>query len=204
MPYDVTTITVAPNAHIKALPFVESALATASRKGEFLACLYADIGELNRVMLLHSYGSEADLAADRAAMLSAKDPFGMGDMMRGLSSDTFIAFPFMPAIKPGQYGPVFEVRTYLFRPGGLTATIDIWAKAAPARMKLSPILAAMYSVTGEAPRFMHIWPYPDLVTRGNTRKTAIETGVWPPPGGPDYLQTMRTDIFLPAPFSPIR
>ena len=29
-------------------------------------------------------------------------------------------------------------------------------------MKLSPILAAMYSITGEVTRFMHIWPYPDL------------------------------------------
>jgi hypothetical protein len=62
----------------------------------------------------------------------------------------------------------------------------------------------MYSTTGETTRFMHIWPYPDLITRGNTRKTAIETGVWPPPGGPDYLVTMHNDIFLPATFSPIR
>jgi hypothetical protein len=51
---------------------------------------------------------------------------------------------------------------------------------------------------------MHIWPYPDLATRGSTRKTAIETGVWPPPGGPDWLVTMHTDIFLPTSFSPIR
>ena len=71
-------------------------------------------------------------------------------------------------------------------------------------MKLSPILAAMYSVTGEVTRFLHIWPYPDLDVRAQTRKTAIETGVWPPPGGPDHLLTMRTDIYLPASFSPIR
>ena len=37
-------------------------------------------------------------------------------------------------------------------------------------MKLSPILAAMYSVTGEVTRFLHIWPYPDLATRAATRE----------------------------------
>jgi hypothetical protein len=204
VPYDVTTITVAPNAHIKSLPFVEKALAATPRKGEFLACLYAEIGELNRVMLVHHYANEADLAADRQAQAEDTNPFGMGEMFRGMTSDTYLSFPFMQPLKPGQYGPIFEVRTYLLKPGGLKPTIAAWEKQAPARMKLSPILAAMHTVTGEVPRFMHIWPYPDLATRASTRKTAIETGVWPPPGGPDLLATMRTDIFLPAPFSPIR
>ena len=79
-----------------------------------------------------------------------------------------------------------------------------WEKQAPIRQKLSPILAAMYSTTGEVTRFMHIWPYPDLITRANTRQTAIETKVWPPAGGPDQLVTMHNDIYLPAAFSPIR
>ena len=121
-----------------------------------------------------------------------------------MSTDTFVQFPFIPQIKPGQYGPIFEVRTYQLKPNGLAPTIEAWGKMTPARLKLSPILAAMYSVTGEVTRFMHIWPYPTLEVRAATRKTAIETGVWPPPGGPDHLITMRTDIYLPASFSPIR
>ena len=202
--YDVTTITVAPNAHIQALAPVENALKGAPRKGEFLACLYCDIGELNRVMLIHRYANESDLAADRAAMLAATDPFGLGEMCRGLSTDTFLMFPFMAPLAPGQFGPIFEVRTYLFRPGGLTPTIPMWEQMVPGRAKLSPLIAAMHSVTGTVPRFMHIWPYPDLNTRAATRKTAIETKVWPPQGGAIYLETMRNDIFLPAAFSPIR
>ena len=68
----------------------------------------------------------------------------------GISSDTFVQFPFLPAIKPGQYGPIFEVRTYLLKPNGLGPTIAAWEKAVPGREKLSPILAAMYSVTGKS------------------------------------------------------
>jgi hypothetical protein len=204
MPYDVTIITVRPNMHMQALPFVERSLKDKPRKGELLACLYAEIGEINRILLLHHYASEVDLASDRAALVADSNPFGMLDLVVGLSADTFVLFPFLGAIRPGQYGPIIEVRTYLLKPNGLSPTIAAWEKSAPARQKLSPILAAMYSVTGQVTRFMHIWPYPSLEVRANTRKTAIETGVWPPPGGPDHLITMRTDIFLPAPFSPIR
>jgi len=204
MPYDVTIITVKPNTHMKALPPVEQWLKDNPRKGEFIGCLAAEIGDLNKILLLHRYDSEADLAADRETVVKSANPFGCLELICGMSSDTFVQFPFLPAIKPGQYGPIFEVRTYLLKPNGLGPTIEAWTKSAPARQKLSPILAAMYSVTGEVTRFMHIWPYPSLEARANTRKTAIETGVWPPPGGPDHLLTMHTDIFLPASFSPIR
>jgi hypothetical protein len=204
VPYDVTIITVKPNTHLKALPGVEQWLKANPRKGEFIGCLAAEIGDLNKIMLLHHYASEADLAADRDAVAKDANPYGCIDLLVSRSTDTFVQFPFLPAIKPGQYGPIFEVRTYLLKPTGLGPTIAAWEKQGPARMKLSPILAAMYSVSGDVTRFMHIWPYPDLITRANTRKTAIETGVWPPPGGPDHLLTMRTDIYLPAPFSPIR
>ena len=204
MAYDVTILTVRPNTHLKALPGVEQWLKANPRKGEFIGCLASEIGDLNKILLLHHYTSDADLAADRDSVAHDPNPYGCIDLLVGRSTDTFVQFPFLSPIKPGQHGPIFEVRTYLLKPTGLGPTIAAWEKQAPARMKLSPILAAMYSVSGEVTRFMHIWPYPDLATRANTRKTAIETGVWPPPGGPDYLETMRTDIYLPAPFSPIR
>jgi NIPSNAP len=204
MPYDVTIITVKPNTHMKALPGVEQWLKANPRKGEFIGCLTSEIGCLNRILLLHHYTSDADLAADRDAVAKDANPYGCVELTDGRSTDTFTQFPFLPPIKPGQYGPIFEVRTYLLKPTGLPPTIAAWTKQAPERMKLSPILAAMYSTTGEVTRFLHIWPYPDLATRAATRKTAIETGVWPPPGGPDHLLTMHTDIYLPAAFSPMR
>jgi hypothetical protein len=204
MPYDVTIITVKPNTHMKALPGVEQWLKVNPRKGEFLACLASDIGDVNQILLLHHYASEADLAADRDGVARDANPYGCLDLTDGRSTNTFHQFPFLAPVKPGNYGPIFEVRTYLLKPTGLPPTIAAWEKQAPVRMKLSPILAAMYSTTGTVTRFMHIWPYPDLITRANTRKTAIDTGVWPPPGGPDQLLTMHTDIYLPASFSPIR
>jgi hypothetical protein len=204
MPYDVTIITVKPNRHMDALKSIEPWLKANPRRAEFLACLYCDIGDLNQIMLLHRYGSEADLAADREGAARDADPFGCLELTERCSSNTFHQFPFLPPLQAGSYGPIFEIRTYVLKPTGLPPTIAAWEKQAPIRMTLSPILAAMYSTTGEVTRFMHIWPYPDLVTRASTRKTAIETGVWPPAGGPEQLLAMHNDIYLPAAFSPIR
>ncbi len=204
MAYDVAIINVRPNTFPKIVGSIEPWLKAHPRKGEFLACLFTDIGALNQIMLIHRYASDADMMADRDATLRSQNPFGIGDAITSIAMDRYTPFPFIAPMQPGQYGPIFEVRTYVLRPGGLSPSIDAWEIQAPKRAKLSPILAAMYTTSGEVTRFMHIWPYPDLNTRAATRKTAIETGVWPPAGGPDHLQTMRTDIFLPAPFSPIR
>ena len=61
----MTIITVKPNTHIKALPGVEQWLKDNPRKGEFIGCLASEIGDLNKILLLHHYDSEGDLAADR-------------------------------------------------------------------------------------------------------------------------------------------
>ena len=110
--------------------------------------------------------SEADLAADRDGVAQDANPFGCLELTeRPLDRHVRASFPSCRRSSPASYGPIFEVRTYLLKPTGLPPTIAAWEKQAPVRMKLSPILAAMYSVTGEVTRFMHIWPYPDLVTR---------------------------------------
>jgi hypothetical protein len=62
----------------------------------------------------------------------------------------------------------------------------------------------MYSLGGGMPRFMHIWPYTSLDARQRIRGEAVTIGVWPPPGGPDHLLAQQADIYLAAPFSPIR
>ena len=204
MPYDVTIITSKPNRHMDALKGIEPWLKANPRKGEFLACWFCDIGDLNQIMIVHHYANEADLAADRDSVTRDANPYGCLELTDKRSTNTFHQFPFLSSLKAGTHGPIFEVRTYLLKPTGLPPTIATWTKQGPVRQKLSPILAAMYSTTGEVTRFMHVWPYPDLVTRAQTRETAIETGVWPPPGGPDQLLAMHNDIYLPAAFSPIR
>ncbi len=79
-----------------------------------------------------------------------------------------------------------------------------WADVIDVRLGIAPITTVMHSVDGHIPRLVHIYPYRDLAQRREIRDTAIATGKWPPKGGADRNQVMRTEIAVPAGFSPIR
>jgi len=205
MSYDVTIITVRPGTHPDALARLRSWLAAAEMPaGEFLGCWYSDLGALHQILLIRSCDDEAGIVAQRAAILTSKDPFGAGEFITGMTMDSYVSFPFMPPISPGRYGPIYEARTYALKPDRLAKTIELWRGSVPGRSTVSPLLAAMYSVTGPVTRFMHIWPYASLDERQRLRTKAVADGVWPPPGGPDQLLAQQADIFLPAEFSPLQ
>jgi hypothetical protein len=201
MHYDVTIITVRPGTERNALARLKETLPSLVGD-ELLACWYSDIGALNRILLLRAASDIARIHAERE--LRSGNPFGIGECVAATSMDTYVSFPFMPPMTAGQYGPVFEVRTYAFRPDGVAPTIELWRKWVPGRAKLSPLLAAMHSITGTVTQFMHIWPYAGLDERARLRAKAVADKVWPPPGGPDHFTAMRSDIYLPADFSPMR
>jgi NIPSNAP len=203
MHYDVTIITARPGTEHKALAGVKDSL-PASGTNELLACWLSDIGALNRILLLRRASDIARLHADREKILASRNPFGIGEYIAEMSMDTFVSFPFVAPMQAGSYGPVFEVRSYVLKQDGLATTMELWRKWVPGRAALSPLLAAMHSVTGTVTRFMHIWPYPSLAERARLRAKAVADKVWPPPGGPDCLVTMQSDIYLPAEFSPVR
>jgi NIPSNAP len=199
--YDVTIAAVRPGTHPQALAVLEKTLAGDS---DLLACWYADIGALNRILIIRK-SADADAAIEnRFAALSAKSPFGIGEFITELSLDTYVPFDFMPPLRPGTFGPCYEVRSYILKPNGLAPTIELWRKAVPARARVSPLLAAMVAVTGAAIRFMHVWPYKTYDERARLREKAVADGVWPPPGGPGHLISQQADIYLPAAFSPLR
>ena len=199
--YDVTIATVRPGTHPQALAALDKTLASDSN---LLACWYSDIGALNRILIIRKSADAAKAVANRFAALSAGNPFGIGEFVAALSLDTYVPFDFMPPLRPGAYGPCYEVRSYVLKPDGLTPTIELWRTAVPGRAGVSPLLAAMVAVTGAAIRFMHVWPYKSYDERARLREKAVTDGVWPPPGGPGHLLSQQADIYLPAPFSPMR
>jgi hypothetical protein len=203
MHYDVTIITVRPGTERNALARLKETLPSLVGD-ELLACWYSDIGALNRILLLRAASDIARIHAEREKILRSGNPFGIGECVAATSMDTYVSFPFMPPMTAGQYGAVFEVRTYAFRPDGVAPTIELWRKWVPGRAKLSPLLAAMHSITGTVTKFMHIWPYAGLDERARLRAKAVADKVWPPPGGPDHFTAMQSDVYLPADFSPMR
>jgi hypothetical protein len=199
--YDVTIVTVRPGTHPQALAVLGKSLAD---DRNLLACWYSDIGAVNQILIVRKAGDAAATLDSRFATLNAANPFGMSEYIVAMAMDTYVAFDFIPPLQPGEFGPCYEVRSYVLKPDGLAPTIEAWRKAVPGRMKISPVLAAMTSVTGAVTRFLHVWPYKSFDERARLRAKAAADGVWPPPGGPGHLVSQQVDIYLPAPFSPMK
>jgi NIPSNAP len=105
-------------------------------------------------------------------------------------------------VRPGRYGSVYEIRTYEMVPGGLPAALAGWQAAVPERVKLSPLIIAMYALDGPS-RITHIWPYPGLDARMAIRKQAYASDVWPPRGTPENIREGTSTIAFPTDFSPL-
>lgn len=204
MRYDLTTLTVRPGTTPVALPRLKNWLEQGALGGRLVACWFTELGALNQILLIREYADDSRIAIDRDAIVRSANPFGISDLVISTTSDTYASFPFVPPMQPSEAGPVFEVRSYILKPDGLEKTMALWEAAVPKRIKLSPLLAAVYSLSGVSPRFVHIWPYASLDRRQAIRAEAVKAGVWPPPGGPDQLLSQQADIYFAAPFSPIR
>jgi hypothetical protein len=199
--YDVSVITVRPGTHPQALAVLGKTLGNTS---DLLACWYSEIGAINQILLIRDAADAAAALDARRAALTTTNPFGIGQFITGMTMDNYLSFDFIAPMRPGEFGPCYEVRNYVLKPDGLAPTTELWRKAVAGRATVSPLLAAMTSLTGTVTRFMHIWPYKSLDERSRLRDKAVADGLWPPPGGPSHLASQQVDIYLPASFSPMR
>lgn len=204
MYYELATITVRLGTATQAAPLIEAYSRANEAKGKLLGCWLADIGELNQLVVLRGFELEADLRAERQRGLLSGNPFGCADFTTRLDMQSYAPFPWLPPVEPGRMGPIFEIRTYLLKAGGLGPTLEAWRAALPARHAMSPCLVAMYALDG-TPRITSIWPTATLEQRAKVRTESVEQGIWPPKGGPAWLTTdMNSTICLPTPISPLQ
>ncbi len=199
--YDVTVIGVRPGTHPQALEILGKSLVSDTA---LLGCWFSDIGAVNQILIIRNAAAATATRDSRFATQNTTNPFDIGEYITAMTMDTYVSFDFIPPMQPGPFGPCYEVRNYVLKPGGLPPTVEAWRKSVPGRLKLSPLLAAMTSVTGAVTRFMHIWPYKSFDERARLREKAIADGLWPPPGGPGHLLSQHVDIYLPAAFSPMK
>jgi NIPSNAP len=131
-------------------------------------------------------------------------PPKIGEFVRTMRSEIVVPFPFVPEVRPGKVGPIFELRYYTLKPGTLPDVAKGWEAKLPERAKLSPVVLAGGVEFGQANGFIHIWAYSSLDQRATLRAQAVAKGIWPPPGGADRLVTQKNKILLPAAFSPLQ
>ena len=208
MYYELATLTLAFGTAAQAATQVQAYAAKSDAQGELLGCWFTDIGVLNQMLVLRGFADLPSLRAERERIQLSSDPFGCGAFTQALEQHSYQGFgwmaPVRPSIESGIVGPVYEIRTYGIKPGGLQATVDLWQQAIPLRNTISPCVVAMVALDGPL-RFTNIWAYPSLDARSKARADAVAQGIWPPKGGPAHLTTaMVSTIALPTAVSTLK
>ena len=203
MRYEIATLTIALGTAAKVAAGVEQWMKEAGA-GTFLGAWLSEIGALNQVSLLRSFADQREVEAERKRLLATTDPFHCGEAIKEMDFDTYEPFSFCAPVKPGQFGSVYEIRTYRIKHGGFAPTVEAWSQAVPERVKFSPMIVAMTSIDGP-PRITHIWAYDGHDARMKARGDSVAAGCWPPKGAPQWLTgEMRSTIALPMAISPLK
>ncbi len=206
--YEMSTMTLPFGTAAQAANGVQQYAAAPEAGGELLGCWFTDIGTLNQMIVLRGFATLSDLQTERERTQQSNNAFGCGAIFQSLEQHSYRGFPWMTPVRPsaesGINGPVYEIRTYGIKPGGVQATIDLWQEYVPAREQISPCIVAMVALDG-ALRFTNIWAYPTLDARSKARLDAVTQGIWPPKGGPAHLTTAMTSIIaMPTTVSPLK
>ncbi|MHB8494438.1 MAG: NIPSNAP family protein [Casimicrobiaceae bacterium] len=204
MRLDVATLSIHTGKAAAAQSKIEHYFKAGQGAGTLCASWTAELGDLNRVLVLRAFDDSAALHAERERMLVSGDVFGASEHLIDVTFEAYAPFPYFPPRLSGTFGGVYEFRVYRIKPTGIKPVLAAWETALPPRTRLSPIVFVGYALDGVTPRMLHICPYRDLAERTRIRAEAVASGEWPPKGGPDWLTVMDSTICIPAAFSPLR
>ena len=207
MIYELRTYTLKPGAvaefeerYAKRKPYREKH----SKLGGFW---HTEFGPLNQVIHIWPYEDLRHREDVREAMAQDTDLRGLAltDLIVQQESEIYNPAPFMRPMGGDQaLGNVYEMRSYTFLPGAIPGLIEAWGKAIPQREEFSPLAAGMSTELGGLNKWVHIWPYENMVERDRIRAATREAGVWPPAG--NYRESMvkqENKVLVPAAFSPM-
>ena len=200
--YELTTIELAPGAVHRVTELLQAQLG--GRSNHLLGVWTTEIGQVNNVVVLHRYESDDLTAATSNAFKRASWLHPLSEVIVDIQTDQFRLFPYVTDPAPGTYGPLYEMRSYLFRPGRLDELIESWREPLKQRVELSLAPLVMYAITGPLLKFVHIWPYADFAERARVRQRSVSDGIWPPKNGPSRLLKQESSLLTPTAFSPMK
>ena len=206
MIYEARTYRLKPHTVPKFMDEFGKAYEHRKAQSELAAFFFSEIGPLNQVIHIWPYKDAAERESIRAESVKGGHwPPKVTEFQEHMVTEIFTPWPFTPTMPTGKVGPIFEWRSYMIKPGGMQDMMDSWAAAIDERMKLSTLVMAMQTESGELNKFVHIWAYESLEHRADVRQKAVDTGVWPPKGAPPgTLVQQENKILLPASFSPLQ
>jgi len=114
-------------------------------------------------------------------------------------------FSFWPTTPPRQLGGLFELRSYTLHPGNLLEWETHWRRGLKARREVMEGVGAWFVQIGDLNTVHHLWQFADLEERKARREMS-----WGVEGWGDtvhktvpLIQTMKSRILIPMPWSPV-
>ncbi|KIW67480.1 hypothetical protein PV04_06726 [Phialophora macrospora] len=119
--------------------------------------------------------------------------------------DLMQEFSFWPTTPPRKLGGLFELRSYTLHPGNLLEWETHWRKGLKARREVMEGVGAWFVQIGDLNTVHHLWQFADLEERKLRREMS-----WGIEGWGDtvhktvpLIQTMKSKILIPMPWSPV-
>lgn len=199
--YELATLSVQMGSIPKFINDVEAY--AKSGLGRLLGAWTCDVGSLNKLVVLREFENDADLMRERQRGMANTNPFGAAAFLVGLEMESYAPFPNMPPIELGEFGNIYEIRSYVLKTGGLLPTFEGWGEKLSQRTAFSSLVVALYGLDG-APRITHIWPYADANARFAKRAESVAAGAWPPHSATWLTSDMSSGLYVPTSISPLR
>ena len=201
--YELATLSVGMGTAAKAAEAIAAYASETGAGGKLLGCWASDIGALNNIAVLRGFEDDTELLRERERTMRSSSPFGCAEFLTRMSLESYAPFPGLPPVETGAFGPVYEIRSYVLKTGGLAPTFEGWDEKLPARTEISKLVIAMYALDG-VPRITHIWPYASVNDRTRLRAESVQRGTWPPKSAVWLTPEMQSTIYLPTAISPLK
>ncbi|KAI9758169.1 MAG: hypothetical protein M4579_003143 [Chaenotheca gracillima] len=114
-------------------------------------------------------------------------------------------FSFWPTTSPRQIGGLFELRSYTLHPGNLLEWETHWRRGLKARREVMEGVGAWFVQIGDLNTVHHLWQFANLEERKQRRERSWGVEGWGETVHKTVplIQTMKSRILIPMPWSPV-
>ncbi|KAI1198243.1 NIPSNAP-domain-containing protein [Nemania serpens] len=114
-------------------------------------------------------------------------------------------FSFWPTTSPRKLGGVFELRSYTLHPGNLLEWETHWRRGLKARREVMEGVGAWFVQIGDLNTVHHLWQFANLEERKIRREQSWKQEGWAETVHKTVplIQTMKSRIMIPLPWSPV-
>ncbi|KAI2634991.1 NIPSNAP-domain-containing protein [Hypomontagnella submonticulosa] len=126
-------------------------------------------------------------------------------LIKGKHTSIMQEFSFWPTTPPRQLGGVFELRSYTLHPGNLLEWETHWRRGLKARREVMEGVGAWFVQIGDLNTVHHLWQFANLEERKVRREESWKQEGWAETVHKTVplIQTMKSRILIPMPWSPV-